>query len=155
MNQFLWSKSLFSLFKWPIYFVKSPPPLHRTKSFQLLSGESFLLWSSCSVAFSKQNPWNTLWCWRGFVEQYKILVRNMEQMWRPETESLSLVLLCKHLKMGWTLVLSWKAPFKEYMDLWTQMAFTIYRRWNEVYFVKKTWSHVYIASVGDPLSVWH
>lgn len=139
MNQFLSSKNLFPLFKWPIYFVKSPPPLHRTKRFQLLSAESFLLWSSCSVAFSKQNPWNMLWCWRGFVKKYKLLVRNMEQIYPgPETVSLSLVLLCKYLKMGWTLVLSGKFPFEREMDLWTQMAFTIYRRGKKVYLVKKT-----------------
>lgn len=88
------------------------------------------------------------------MEQYKVLVRNMEQIYPGlDTESLPLVLVCKHSKTGWTLILSGKSPCKREMDLWTQMAFTIYRREKKKYSVKKTISHVFIAVVGDPLSL--
>lgn len=47
------------------------------------------------------------------MEQYKVLVRNIEQIYPGlDTESLSLVLVCDHVKMGWTLILLGKSPCK-------------------------------------------
>lgn len=89
------------------------------------------------------------------MEQYKVLVRNIEQIYPGlDTESLSLVLVCDHVKMGWTLILLGKSPCKWEMGSWTQIAFTIYRREKKTLLCSENIKYVYIALGGDPPSLW-
>lgn len=112
--------------------MTSQPPLHRIKSFLLPSRESFLLWLSSSVVFSKKNQ--RYCCDVGEVSWSD--TKSLSEIWNRYTQgliqSLSLVLVCKHLKMEQTLILSGKSPCKKETGLWTQMAFTIYRRKKKV-----------------------
>lgn len=155
VNQFLWSKNLFPLFELQIYFVKSLPPLHRTKSFQLPSGESFLLWLSSSVVFSKQNPWNTAMKLGNFCRAIQSTCQkygtDIPRTWYRKFAFSSCL---QALENGMDFNFIRKISLQDRNGFVNPDGLYHLQEEKKKYSVKKTISHVCIAVGGDPLSLW-